>query len=442
MSSQNRLLSTSLTAGRSAVPAIVGARGIYLELADGRRVIDASNTAAPLGHAHPEVVEALRGGLDSPALNEGWGWEERNKAAEELLSVAFAGEDSWVGSVRFFLSGSEANDAILSLAQALTGRTPLATRERAYHGGSGLAREMTVQPHWHGGLTYAAGGVRAVPRSTVVKQLPMPVGARIRGENLPLPAREELAEPLSDAAAVLLDYSQGGVYHVAAYQDLVAQTAHDAGALWVADEVVTGMGRTGGWFAFQGGLTRPDAVTLGKPLAAGAMPAAAVVLSQDLVDRLAGASWQSYSTFRSHPLMMPAIRAHLRISARDDLPEHARRLDAFLENRLAELAASHPSVIRIDGRGLHWTIEIHGPDWRDWRGEEAEPLASRVAAGALDAGALIATSGEQTSLFIAPPLISDKDDLSRIVDALDHGLAVADAEQEHPPVPAISESAR
>ena len=80
------------------------------------------------------------------------------------------------------------------------------------------------------------------------------------------------------------------------------------------------------------GTTRPDAVTLGKPLAAGAMPAAAVVLSQDLVDRLAGASWQSYSTFRSHPLMMPAIRAHLRVSARDDLPERARRFDAFLEN--------------------------------------------------------------------------------------------------------------
>jgi 4-aminobutyrate aminotransferase-like enzyme len=80
---------------------------------------------------------------------------------------------------------------------------------------------------------------------------------------------------------------------------------------------------------------------------------------------------------------------------------------------------------------LHWTIELHGPDWRDWRGEEAEPLASRVAARALDAGALIATSGEITSLFLAPPLISEEDDLRRIVDALDHGLAVADAEASH-----------
>ena len=426
----SRVLSTSLTAGRGAVPAVVGAAGIHLKLADGREVIDASNTAAPLGHAHPEVVEALRAGIDGPALNEGWGWGQRDSAAEELLATAFAGEEAWVGSVRFFLSGSEANDAILSLAQALTGRSALATRERAYHGGSGLAREMTVQPHWHGGLTFAAGGTREVPRSTLVHQLPMPTGARIRGENLPLPEPAELARPLSESAAVLIDYSQGGVYHVPDYQDLVAREAREHGALWVADEVVTGMGRTGGWFAFQQGTERPDAVTLGKPLAAGAMPAAAVVLSRELVDRLEGASWQSYSTFRSHPLMMPAIRAHLRVSAREGLPERARTLDAFLAERLADLADAHPSVSRIDGRGLHWTIELHGPDWREWRGEEAEPVASRVAAKALEAGALIATSGEQTSLFIAPPLISEEEDLSRIVAALDHGLGLADAEYE------------
>lgn len=424
----SRLLSTSLTAGKSAVPAVVGASGVYFHLADGRRVIDASNTAAPLGHAHPEVDEALRAAIGAPALNEGWGWREREDAAAELLDVAFAGEEAWVGAVRFFLSGSEANDAILSLAQALTGRTALATRERAYHGGSGLAREMTIQPHWHGGLTAAGGGIRPVPRSTTVHELPVPVGARVGDHAGRMPAPEELAGPLADTAAMILDYSQGGVYHVPGYQDLAARAARSAGALWVADEVVTGMGRTGGWFAFQQGTERPDAVTLGKPLAAGAMPAAAVVLSRDLLERMDGTSWQSYSTFRSHPLMMPAIRAHLRISARDGLPQRARELDAAMLRRLSAIAADHPSVRRVDGRGLHWTVELHGPDWRDWRGEEAEPLASRVAARALEAGALIATSGEQTSLFLAPPLIITDEELDAILDALDEGLAVADAE--------------
>ena len=431
MTSGGRLLSTSLTAGSSAVPAVVSAQGVRFELADGRSVIDASNTAAPLGHGHPEMAEALRAAVDAPVLNEGWGWREREEAAADLLELAFAGESSWVGAVRFFLTGSEANDQILSLAQALTGRVPLATRERAYHGGTGLAREMTVQPHWHGGLTLAGGGIHAVPRSTPVHALPVPVGARVGDRVGRMPAREELAGPLSESAAVILDYSQGGIYLVPEYQDLAAETARAEGALWVADEVVTGLGRVGGWFAFQRGNARPDAVTLGKPLGAGAMPAAAVVLSQALVDRLEGASWQSYSTFRSHPLMMPAIRAHLRIAARDRLPERVEELDLVMLRLLTELAAAHPSVARVDGRGLHWTVELHGPDWRDWRGEEPEPLASRVAARALDAGALIATSGEQTSLFLAPPLIAEEEDLRQIVDALDHGLSVADDELDH-----------
>lgn len=423
-----RLLSTSLTAGRSAVPDVIGAHGIHFDLADGRSVIDASNTAAPLGHAHPEIVEALRLAVGGPALNEGWGWREREEAAAELLDIAFAGEEAWAGAVRFFLSGSEANDAILSLAQALSGRTALATRERAYHGGIGLARDMTIQPHWHGGLTRAGGGILAVPRPTSVHALPVPVGARVGEKESIMPSREQLAGPLSQCAAVIVDYSQGGVYHSPPYQDLVADTARECGTIWVADEVVTGLGRTGGWFAFQQGERRPDAVTLGKPLAAGAMPAAAVVFSRELLERMQGSSWQSYSTFRAHPLMMPAIRAHLRILQRDQLPQRARELDAVFERQLTAVAEAHPSVARIDGRGLHWTIELVGPDWRDWRGEESEPLASRVAARALEAGALIATSGEQTSLFIAPPLVIEEEDLTRIVNALDHGLEVADRE--------------
>ena len=97
----------------------------------------------------------------------------------------------------------------------------------------------------------------------------------------------------------------------------------------------------------------------------------------------------------------------------------------------AALADAHPGISRIDGRGLHWTIEFHGPDWRQWEAHDPDPLASRIATRVLDAGVMIATSGEQTSLFIAPPLIVEKEELIKVVEALDHGLAVADAELEH-----------
>jgi 4-aminobutyrate aminotransferase-like enzyme len=422
-----RLLATGLTHGSAAAPLVVGGSGVWFELADGRRVIDASNTACPLGHGHPEIVEAVRRAAGAPVVNEGMRWAEREEAAEDLLGIAFAGEP-WVGAVRFFVSASEANDAAMALCQALTGRRALATRERAYHGGSGLARDLTVQPQWHGGLS-GEGGVLAPPRLATVHELPAPLGARIgegsahEGEALSL---DGVGSVLSECAAVLLDYSQGGIYHQPSYQDEVARLAREAGAYWIADETVTGFGRVGGWFQFQHGETRPDVVTMGKPLAAGGAAAGAVVLSQSVLERMTSAQWQTYSTFRAHPVEVAAIRAHLRVSQRDRLFERAAGLDSLMFEGFAELARAHPSVRRIDGRGLHWTIELHGPDWRTWRGEEPDPIASRVAARALEAGVLIATSGEQTSLFVAPPLIVSEEELRTIFDALDHGLTVTD----------------
>src|SRR5487761_634564 len=78
-----RLLSTSLTTGSAAGPTVVDGDGVWLTLSDGRRVLDASNTAAPLGHKHPEIVQAIRESASAPVVNEGWGWPERQSAADE-----------------------------------------------------------------------------------------------------------------------------------------------------------------------------------------------------------------------------------------------------------------------------------------------------------------------------------------------------------------------
>lgn len=426
----SRVLSTSLTAGSQ--PQVVRGEGVWLHLDDGRRVIDATNTAAPLGHAHPEIVEAVRGAASAPAINEGILWAGRDAAAEALLGTAFAGED-WVGAVRFFISAGEANDATLSLAQALTGRPALATRERAYHGGVGLARELTVQPHWHGGLSFRDRTL-APPRLATVVELPGPSGARIAGPPAdPEVDRAALAEDaprLRGVAAVLIDYSQGGVYHQPGYQDQLAELAREAGALWIADETVTGLGRVGHWFQFQAADSRPDMVTMGKGLAAGGAPAGVAVLSAELVERMAESGWQSYSSYRAHPAEVAAIAAHIRVSARDGLWRRALDFDEPVAAEMRRLAEAHPGVSRIDGRGLHWTIELHGPSWREWEGHDPEPLASRVAARALEAGVMVATSGEQTSLFIAPPLIVEREELMRILGALDHALELADVERE------------
>ena len=423
------VLSTGLGLGGVQV---VGAQGVWFRLADGRRVIDASNTAAPLGHCHPDLVAAVTGAARSPALNEGWIWPGRQQTADDLLELAFAGEQEWVGAIRFFTTASEANDQALSLAQALTGRAPLVTRERAYHGMVGLAREMTVQPQWHGGLSSAKGGFRPAPRLAEVRELPAPACGVLRpctpdGRCDCLPA--DLAGTLDGAAAVIIDYSQGGVYPSPPYQDQVAQAARQAGALWIADEVVTGLGRQGRWMTFQRGRARPDIVTLGKGLAGGMAPAGAVVLSKRVTGWLTDQLWQTYSTFRGHPLTVAAISATVRGIDRESLVERSASLDAVLRARLEQLAAAHPSVERVDGLGLHWTLELRGGHWRTWHSDtDQPPVADKVVGAALADGVLIATSAEQASVFIAPPLIVSDEELEKILCALDHGLSVADGE--------------
>ena len=427
----SRLLRTGLNAGTDA-PEVVGGRGVYFELRDGRRVLDGSNTGGPLGHGHPRMAEALRAAADLPMVSEGWNWRGRDAAAERLFAVGLAGEEHWAGAVRFCLSGSEANDLALSLSQALTGRRDIATRERAYHGLVGLSRDVTVQPHWHGGIA-APGATRVPPAGAPVNVLPAPEGAiYTAGAARPAPLAARLAgieEKLAPSAAVILDYTQGGFYHDGAYQDAVAEKARAAGTLWIADEVVTGLGRAGRPFAFQGGASRPDIVTLGKGLGGGMASVAAIVLSKDVAAELSGKSWQNYGTLRGHPMAMAAVAAYLDIVETEGLLARVAGLETLFARRLVEIAAHHPSVARVAGQGLHWTIELHGPDWRNWLADTAEaPVASRVAADALARGAVIGTSGEEVSLFLAPPLVISEAEAESLLSILDESLAIADRE--------------
>lgn len=425
----SRLLNTSLTTNENEPVSVIGGQGCWYHLSDGRKVLDGSNSAGALGHRHPDMVETVLKSAEFPAISEGWAWKGRSQAAEDLIDIAFEGEHDWVGAVRFGLSGSEINDMALSLGQALTGRQAIATRERAYHGLTGLSREVTTQPQWHGGLSFADGRVAPAAPNCAVRVLSAPeqslYGTRIV-QKAPM-TKDEMITTLSDASSVILDYTQGGIYHDADYQDQVADAARKAGALWIADEVVTGAGRSGRWFAFQGGKTRPDMVTMAKSLAGGAGPIGAVILSKEVTEQLKSSAWQNYSTYRGHPMAMAGVSTYLKVLKRDGLIERVAQIGDRIGPRLVEIAKRHPSVSRVDGRGLHWTVEFHGPHWQDWTAATTEtPIASRVVAAAMAQNVVIGTSGEQTSLFLAPALIISDDEVDLLLQVLDHALLVAD----------------
>lgn len=410
---------------------IVGGKGVLLLLADGRSVIDGSNTSGLLGHSHPALVQAMRTAATYPIVNDMWGWKERDEAAQDLLEIAFDGEP-WVGGVRFLISGSEANDQALSLAQALTDRDRLVAREGSYHGGVGLAREVTLEPQWHGGLSSLDGGVRHVPRSTDVVAIPAPRCGLAVDHSVceSCDCADAASIVLAHAAAVIMDNTQGGVYPSPVFQDRLAEVAEMSGALWIADEVVSGLGRFGSWFAFQRGSSRPDMVTIGKGLTGGATPGAAVVVSKELMDGIQRDRWQSYGTFRGHTASLIALRTTLRVIESDGLLERIRTLHGVFERGLLELAAAHSVVEAVVGEGAHWTVHLRGlGDHRgeQWAGDGSEPsLSARVSSWALERDVLIGTSSEPSMVFVAPPLIIGDEDVQRIFDGLDYALMQAD----------------
>ena len=158
-------------------------------------------------------------------------------------------------------------------------------------------------------------------------------------------------EALAGAAAVIMDYSQGGVVPSAQYQDTLANMARDAGALWVADETVTALGRMGHGMAFQRGSTRPDMVTMGKGITGGAVPAGALVLSKEIVEEIGERRWMTSSTYRGHPLAVAAVSTVVQVIDRDGLVDRAARLGESLGPDLLSIAASHPCVATSSARG-------------------------------------------------------------------------------------------
>ena len=347
--SRSVLLRTGIVPDAGSRP--VNGEGCYVVLEDGRRVVDASATPLALGHRHPRILEAVGRALKtSPTLDEGFSTSLRESTAEELLGTVFAGED-WAGAVRFALTGSEANDLALSLAQAITGRNAFVTRERAYHGMVGLARDITVQPQWHGGLSSRSGGsdpfLQVPPsepcRSHAVSSATAWHCHMIRRKRL-WPMRNPCSQMLPRSSLI----HPGGLLFGTGLSGRARWEGEQHGYPWIADEVVTGFGKGGRWLNFQRGDKRPDMVTLGKSMvAAGA--AAAIILSKDLLERIGDSSWSNYSSLRASDLSAAAAREFIRVIDEEDLVTRADSLHDSILAGMRTLAAAHPSVSRVDG---------------------------------------------------------------------------------------------
>jgi 4-aminobutyrate aminotransferase-like enzyme len=201
-------------------------------------------------------------------------------------------------------------------------------------------------------------------------------------------------------------------------RDVVLHT-HEAGALFVADEVQTGFGRTGDLWGFEASGIAPDIVTLGKPMGNG-HPVAAVVTRSDIAQAFATLG-ELFSTFGGNPVACAAGLAVLDVLDREGLPRCAVTVGAYLGERLNSLAESSPWIGDLRGRGLLIGVDLVRPNTK----EPASPQADAIVNAMRQSGVLIGTTGPSGNVLkIRPPLAFTKEHAEMLIAALGDALSV------------------
>jgi len=369
--------------GNYKTPPVALARGAGTTVwdVDGREYTDLLGGIATtiLGHAHPKVVEAITrqagtlGHVSNLAMHE-----PGVLLAERLIELA-----GRPGRVFFANSGTEANEAAFKISR-LTGRPEVVAALGSFHGRTMGALALTGQPGKAAAFAPLPGGVRHVPYGDV----------------------DALA--LTDATAMLLlepMLGEGGVLPAPpGYLVAAAAAARDAGALFALDEVQTGMGRTGHWFASQAEGLQPDVLTLAKALGGG-LPLGATLAFGDAADLLTAGSHGS--TFGGNPIAAAAALAVLDTIRDEGLLERAKEIEHRFSRGIEALG--HPGISGVRGRGALLGVVLTAP--------VAAELEVRLrAAGFLTNGVA------PDVLRLAPPLVVTDAQIDAFITALPAAL--------------------
>lgn len=411
-------------------PTIVGGAGARLFTADGRSILDMSSLAecSNLGHQHPALVRAIQEQASRLCfVTNAWGAEPRARLAQLLLEKSgFHG-----GRVFFTLGGADANEHAVKFARLAAGLRAgwVITRERSYHGASYATMALSGDARTAAQVDPAALQVLHVPPPYAYR---CPFGTDSADECGAAAARHigSVIEQHGPAgvAAVMMEPDAGtnGIVAPDSFWPALREVTRRHDVLLIADEVMSGFGRCGEWFAWQryGEQGRPDLMTLAKGLTGAHVPLSAVVVSAPVARALESQPLATGLTYCGHPLCCAVGIAAIETYEREGLIERSRRLGALILERLQRLEGQHPVVGEVrGGRGLFAVIELvrdratRAP-LAPW--DQRSPLLALLQADALRAGVSFAIRGNL--ILLAPPLVIEERELLQALDLLDQLL--------------------
>ncbi|MGA8331866.1 MAG: acetylornithine transaminase [Mycobacterium sp.] len=372
--------------------ALASGSGAVVTDVDGKSYLDLLGGIAVnvLGHGHPAIIDAVTRQMSTLGHTSNLYAAEPGVALAEAL-VALLGTDAET-RVFFCNSGTEANEVAFKLSR-LTGRTKLVAAQEGFHGRTMGSLALTGQPSKQAPFAPLPGDVTHVPYGDVDA-----LAGAVGDDTAAL-----FLEPIMGESGIIVPPDG----YLAAAREITA--AH--GALLVLDEVQTGMGRTGTFFAHQHDGITPDVVTMAKGLGGGLPIGACLAIgpaAQLLTPGLHG------STFGGNPICAAAALAVLRVIADDDLARRAGVLGKTLHQSIESL--HHPSIDHVRGRGLLCGVVL------------TAPVAKEVEAAARTAGFLVNTPAPDV-IRLAPPLIITEHQIDTFVTALPAILDTAEGAQ-------------
>jgi len=403
------------------------AEGIYFWDTDGKRYIDFSSQLmnTNIGHQHPKVVKAIQ---DQAAevcfVHPGNTTEVRALLGKKLAEVT-------PGNLKktfFALGGAEANENAIKIARFYTGRHKILARYRSYHGAThgsialtGDYRRLAVEPTMPGGVHFLDPFCYRCPFGK-------------KKESCQRECLKHLEEVIryegpDKIAAIIMEGvvgSNGLIVPPDDYWPRVREICDKYGILLISDEVMSGWGRTGQWFAVDNWQVVPDIITTAKGITSGYVPLGAVIVSEPIAKFFDDKYLYAGLTYNGHALAAAAALATISVYDDEHLIENAREVGKYLGEKLEALKTKHPSVGDVRYIGLFSTLELV----QNRESQEIMPAAvmGQVGKYLRENGlfTFIMANNMGSMVFVVPPLCITKEQLDEGLAIVDKALEIAD----------------
>lgn len=417
----------------SPIP-VTRAKGVYFWDADGKRYLDFNSMTmcVNIGHGNERVINAIiEQARALPYAAPSMATKPRAVLGKLLTDITPGSLDHFM----FTLGGAEANENAIKLARGYTSKHKILTRYRSYHGATagamaltGDPRRMPWEPNLMPGVVHFLDPYRY--RSTFHRTNPNISEADFAQDYLNHLEEIIQYEGPDTIAAILLEPvtgTNGIIIPPAGYLPGVRALCDKYRILLIADEVMSGFGRTGKWFAVDHWDVVPDLITMAKGLTSAYAPLGAVGMKPEIAAAYNNITYQGGLTYTSHPISLAAAIANIQVMQDEHIVEHAHEMGPVLHRMLADLGEQHPSIGEVRSIGLFGIIELvrnrkTKEPLAPWNGTSPEMIALRKM---LRQKGLFLESHWHT-LLIIPPLIITEEQLAEGFAFINEALSVTD----------------